>query len=101
MALTTACLSSLKGLWNCYATCANVFAYVNVPSCVLVFCEALVPVHLSGVCIPLHFALFVPAPVPLHALIVLISLCCQQSSVVHMCVDPFCLLLGNSTFKHG
>ena len=33
-----------------------------------VFCEALAPVHPLGVCIPLHFAVFVPAAVPVHAL---------------------------------
>ena len=31
------------------------------------FCEALVPVHLSGVCFPLQFTVFVHAPAPVHA----------------------------------
>ena len=47
-------------------TCASAFAYVNVSSCPAVFCEALVPVHPSGVCLPLDFAVFVHAPVPVH-----------------------------------
>ena len=42
--------------------------YIYVPSCPRVFCEALGPVHPSGVCVPLHFAVFVRAPVLVHAL---------------------------------
>ena len=49
-------------------TCASAFAYVSVFSCLAVFCEALVPVHLSGFCILLHFAILVCAPAPVHAL---------------------------------
>ena len=32
------------------------------------FFEALKPVHPSGVCVPLHFVVFVHVPVPVHAL---------------------------------
>ena len=32
------------------------------------FHEELVPVHPSGVCISLHFAMFIPVAVPVHAL---------------------------------
>ena len=49
-------------------TRASAFAYVNVPSCPVVFFEAFVQVHLSGVCLPLHFAVFVRAPVLVNAL---------------------------------
>jgi len=48
--------------------CASIFAYVSIPSCPAEFCGALVPVHLSGVWVPLHFAVFVHAPVLEHAL---------------------------------
>ena len=49
-------------------TRASAFTYVNIPSFPAVFCEALVPVHAAGVCAPLHFAVFVHAPAPVHAL---------------------------------
>ena len=52
-------------------------------------CEALMPVHPSGVCVPLHFAVFVHAPACFE--LVLVSLCSQRSSVVHMRVDPSCI----------
>ena len=47
---------------------ASGLAYIRVPLCPAVFCQALAPVHLSGVCVPLCFALFVCVPVPVHAL---------------------------------
>ena len=61
-----------RGSSELLCTHTSAFAQVNIPSCAEVFCEALVPVHLSGICIHLHFASFVHAAVPAHAL----SLCC-------------------------
>ena len=52
--------------WLC--TRASVFAYVSVPSCPAVLCEALAPVHPSEACVPLRFAVFVSAPALVHAL---------------------------------
>ena len=60
-------LCSLEGL-ELLCTGSRAFASFNIPSCQAVFCEALVPVHLAVVCVPLHFAVFVHAPVPVHAL---------------------------------
>lgn len=48
--------------------CASAFAFVNVPLCPAVFSEALEPVHPSGICASLHFAVFVCSPAPVHAL---------------------------------
>ena len=64
--------------------------YVSIASYPAVSCEVLTPMHLAGVCFPLHFAVFVCATVPVHAL-ELVTLCSQRSSVVHMCVDPSCV----------
>ena len=47
--------------------CTSAFTYVNIPSCLTVFCEALAPVHAVGICAPLHLALFVHAYAPVHA----------------------------------
>ena len=47
-------------------TLASAYANVNIPSCQRYFLEALVPVHPSGVCVPLHFAVFVLANTPEH-----------------------------------
>ena len=152
-------LCSLEGLWNSYA-----HSPVHTPMLTFlrasgVFLEALVPVHPSGVCVPLHFAVFVLAHAPEHAFslswyccavddlllstcawilrvccsvcvswrvcgivipkrqcicqgsafpcillflscscayacleLVLVCLCSQRSSVVHVRVDPSCLL---------
>ena len=49
-------------------TRASAFAFVNVPSCPVVLCEVLAPLHPSRVCDPLHFAVCVHAPAPVHAL---------------------------------
>ena len=56
-----------QGSAELLCTRASAFTYVNVPSCTAVFSEELTPVHVAGVCTPLHFALFVYAPVPVHA----------------------------------
>ena len=48
-------------------TLASAYANVNIPSCQRFVLEALVPVHPSGVCVPLHFAVFVLAHAPEHA----------------------------------
>ena len=50
-------LCSVEGLWNFYAKCANIFAYVSLPSYPVEFCEALVPVHLSGAVSYTHLTL--------------------------------------------
>ena len=49
-------------------TCTSAFAYVSIPSCPVVFCEALVSEYLSLVCISLRFAVSFHGPVPVHAL---------------------------------
>ena len=45
-------------------TLASAYAHVNIPSC---FLEVFVLVHPSGVCVHLHFAVFVLAHTPEHA----------------------------------
>ena len=55
-------IGSLDSLQN------SASAFVSVPSYPVVFREALAPVYLSGICIPLCFAVFVHAPAPVHAL---------------------------------
>ena len=47
-----------QGSAELFCTCASAFAYVNIPSCPTVFCEALAPMHAAGVCAPLLFGLF-------------------------------------------
>lgn len=76
-----------KGLQNCYAhACPS--AFVSTAWCPAVFCEALMPVHLSGVCVSLHFAVFVWARARFEQ--ALVRLCSQQASFVLMQVDPSC-----------
>ena len=55
-------LCSLEGLRNCYA-----YIPVHSPRC---HCAVLplAPVHSSGVCVLLSFAVFIHAPAPVHAL---------------------------------
>ena len=67
-------------------TRASAFTYVNVPLCPAVFCEALAPVHPAGDCIPLHFAVCVCAPAPVHALSLLLSTCVW---IPHVCRSAF------------
>ena len=70
-------------------------AYVNVPLCPVEFFEALKPVHPSGVCVPLHFVVFVHVSVPVHALSVSKPVqsgvfCCPHAHVSFMfVVAPF------------
>ena len=43
----------------------------------------------SGVCIPLHFTVFIHVAAPVHAFqLALVNLCLPRSAVVHMCMDP-------------
>ena len=50
-------------------TRASASTYVHVPSCQRCFARHLhVSVHWSGVCVPLHFTVFVRAATPVHAL---------------------------------
>ena len=51
----------------CTLTLTSAYDHVNIPSCQRCFLEALVPMHPSGVCVPLHFAVFVLAHAPEHA----------------------------------
>ena len=44
------------------------YAYVSVPSVIDVVREALAPGYPSGVCLPLHFAMFISVAAPVHAL---------------------------------
>ena len=48
----------------CTLTLTSAYAHVKIPSCKRCFLEALVPMHSSGVCVPLHFAVFVLARTP-------------------------------------
>ena len=48
-------------------TLAIAYAHVNIPSCQRCSLEALVPVHPSGVCVPLHFAVFLRVAAPMCA----------------------------------
>jgi len=76
-----------------WCTRATAFVYDSFPSYPVVFCEALVPVHPSGVCIlscTCASACFELA---------LLSLCNQQSSVINMWVDPSCVT--SSTILHS
>ena len=57
-----------QGSAELFYTRASAFAYVNVPSCPAVFCEALALMQPSGVGVPLHFTVLVRAPAPVHAL---------------------------------
>ena len=62
-------------------------------SCLPVFCLAVVPVHPAGVCNPLHFCFVCLCTCTIECVeLALVNLCSQRSSVVHMCVDPLCLL---------
>ena len=82
-------------------TCASALAYVSVPSCPTVFCEAHAPVLVAGVCAPLHLVLFVHAHAHASACMqpALVGLCSQRSSIAHVHVDPSCLLWRHSTFE--
>ena len=48
----------------CTLTLTSAYAHVKIPSCKRCFLEALVLMHPSGVCVPLHFAVFVLARTP-------------------------------------
>ena len=89
-------LCFLEGLRNCYA-----FTHVNIPSCPEVFCETLTLMHSSGSTFPcilrVHFCTCTSACIELA----LASLCSQWSSVVHMRMDPSCLLQRRSAFNHS
>lgn len=68
-----------------WCTRATLFVYVSFPSYPVVFCEGLVPVHPSGVCV--HSYTCGSACLELA----LVNLCNQQSSVINMWVDPSCV----------
>ena len=84
-------------------TRASAFAYVEVPSCPAVFCEALAPVHAAGVCPPMHFAVlfvhlrqcmcFSSVAEPLQS-VVLLSICGWIPCILYQCdgcSSPFCV----------
>ena len=48
-------------------TLASANAHVNIPSCQWCSLEAVVPVHPSGVCVLLHFAVFLRVAAPMRA----------------------------------
>ena len=68
MEITTNKVCVLWGAAELLCTHASAFTYFSVPSCQALFCETLAPVHLSGVCVPFCFTVFIHAPVPVHAL---------------------------------
>ena len=75
-------------------TCASAFAYVEVPSCPAVFCEALAPVLPAGVCPPMHFTVlfvrlrqcmcFSSVAEPLQS-VVLFSICGWIPCILYQC----------------
>ena len=72
-------------------TCASAFLYVSVPLSPVVFCEALAPVHLSGVCVQAFCCVQSCTCTSACLELALVSLCSQWSSVVHMHMDASCI----------
>ena len=71
--------------------CASAFPYVGVLLCPVVFCEALAPVHLSGVCVQVFCCVQSCTCTSACLELALVSLCSQWSSVVHMHMDASCI----------